>query len=249
MALLIGKLFNKEHREVTNTWMAVAAVLVAVFTLAVTQYQQWAGTREVFSISAEGENAGPIEITDIQGKKCVEAYARIVITSQSQRRISVSSIAVSMKNQGVITLSEPVIVPTRADGTKSEDTELPLVAMIEPVYSASVKTSVPRKYEVPIEVPFSLEPYEQKKVYVKVRSQILESPKVIEALEELLKQNRDITAGQFWGQCIEKGYGRPVQIYVGGNKLEAVGGPDRAALEVRVKSSGGLLRTEYIPIP
>lgn len=246
---LISKLFDKDRREVTNTWMAVAAVLLSAFTLAITQYQQLAGTREVFSISADGENNGPIEITEIQGKKCVEAYARIVITSQSQKRMSVSSIAVSMKNQGVITLSEPIIVPTRADGTKTENTEIPLVAMIEPVYSTSVKTSVPRRYETPIEVPFLLEPYEQKTVYVKVRSMLLESPKVIEALEELLKQNKNMTAGQFWLACIEKGYGRPVQIHIGGKTIEAVGGPDRATLEVRVKSSGGMLRTEYIPIP
>lgn len=154
-----------------------------------------------------------------------------------------------MKNRGVITLSEPVIVATRADGTKTENTELPWVAFEEPVYATSVKTSVPRRYEQPLEVPFTLEAYEQKTVYFRVRSLILESPKVIEALELMLEEKKNMTAGQFWVMCIGKGYGRPVHIRLGQNTMEAVGGPDRAVLEVRVKSSGGMLRTDYIPIP
>lgn len=71
----LGTLFDKDHREITNTWMAIAAVVISLLTLAFTQYQQWTANREIFTINAEGENNGPIEIVEMQGRKFFETYA------------------------------------------------------------------------------------------------------------------------------------------------------------------------------
>ncbi|MBL7187802.1 MAG: hypothetical protein ISS70_15885 [Phycisphaerae bacterium] len=244
-------LFDKNHREVTNTWIASLAFLLAVISLILGELHYWSARRATFTIDVESEYKGPIAITKTGNHYSFEGFVKIVITNPNERRITISTIAASMKNDAVVSDKGHVIETVYGvDQEPVEAEDLPFDAIDGMFFTTAVKTTVPWNYSNEIELPFNIEPYSSRSIYVKVRTLILESPKVVDDLKEILKENPKQTSGQFLGEAIKRGYGRLIHIRRdSGNLVTATSGPDRAMLEIRVKSIDGLLRKQRIGFP
>ena len=60
MRFRFSTLFDKQHREVTNTWIASLAFLLAVLSLGLGEIHYWSARQATFTIDVESEHGGPL---------------------------------------------------------------------------------------------------------------------------------------------------------------------------------------------
>lgn len=241
--------FSKENRDTTTVVVAMAALILSVVSLLVGELRYRKAQRPEFTVDIEQEHNGPIAVLESGGNAYFEGFVKVAIHNVGERPITISSIDASMKNEAVVTDNTPAFPAVHGDGEPVLPTDVSFVALVEPFFDDRVASAHPTRYINEINLPVTIEAHGATDVYFKVRSLIMESPHVVGELKELLEADPNITVGQFLGEAIKKGFGRPVEIKVGDKTVKAVSGPDRTTTEIRVKSVDGILRKDRLSVP
>lgn len=234
------RIFGKNYREKLNTKIALAALVLSIVSIGLSQFQYWSGLQGNFRIEVEREFQGPVEIVTIAGHKCIEGFIKLIITNQSGRAISITRVSVCMLNRG----RNSGLYPPSLKKIAFNDREVGLVAFHMPFYGKINRKTFPVHYFQEIETPFSIAPYEQKAIYIRISSVLLESPEIIEEVEKLLSEDKGITWGQFIVKSYNNKYGKPVRH----NSKDIYWGPDWTTNEIIVLSSDGIIKTKMVEL-
>jgi hypothetical protein len=241
--------FSKNNRETTTTIVAVAALFLSLGSLLIGELRYRRAQSPEFIIDVEQEHNGPISILESGGNAYFEGFVKVTIHNVGERPITISSIDASMKNEAVVTDNSPVLPAVHGDGEPVLPIDVSFVAIVEPFFDDRVASAHPIRYINEISLPITIEAHGAADVYVKVRSLIMESSHVVGELKKLIAEDSSITAGQFLGEAIKKGFGRLLKIKIGDKTVTASSGPDRTTTEIRIKSVDGILRKDRVSVP